>query len=89
MADMDTYDNEPRAYDGMNYTTRGGYNYDYDYNYYPSGRRARRYIDSDDPYGQIYERGELEFNIQPTNAVSSIQHRAIILLSTSRLHLHS
>ena len=89
MADMDTYDNEPRAYDGMNYTTRGGYDYDYNHNYYSRGRRVRHYIDSDDPYGQVYERGELEFNIQPTNAASSIQHRATIFLLPSRLHLHS
>lgn len=65
MADMDTYDNEPRAYDGMNLPIRNRTQYDYDYDYDAAGGNARHYRDIDDPYGYIYRRGELEFNLEP------------------------
>jgi len=67
MADMDTYDNEPRAYDGMNLTIRdrAQHDYNYDYGYHSSGLRTRNYNDPDDPHGYSYRRGELEFNLEP------------------------
>lgn len=60
MADMDTYDNEPRTYDGMDYT--------YTYALY-HGRRIRSYGDlveynnsSSDHWSRA---SEGEFNINP------------------------
>lgn len=59
MADMDTYDNEPRTYDGMDYTTYSPY----------SNRRMRTFGDlacskhhSPDPWSRA---SEVEFNINP------------------------
>lgn len=59
MADMDTYDNEPRTYDGMDYTY-----------YEPHARRrirsyadlAESYHSSSDPW---FRSSEGEFNINP------------------------
>jgi hypothetical protein len=68
MADMDTYDNEPRTtYDGMHYNT----------SYAPyADRRIRSYGDlselqhsSSDPWGRA---SEGEFNINPHNGLSRL-----------------
>lgn len=58
MADMDTYDNEPRTYDGMHNT------------YAPyADRRIRSYGDlvesSDSSSDMWYRKSETEFNINP------------------------
>lgn len=65
MADMDTYDNEPRAYDGMNLPIRDRSHHNRDHDYHSNGRDSRIYRDIDDPYGYTYRRGELEFNLEP------------------------
>lgn len=60
MADMDTYDNEPRTYDGMHDA--------YSYGPYAHRRRLRSYHDlvsyhsSSDPWSRT---SEGEFNINP------------------------
>lgn len=69
MADMDTYDNEPRTYDGMDYTyTHGPY----------ANRRIRSYGDliesshsSSDPW---YRGSEGEFNINPHCGQRRLRH---------------
>ena len=64
MADMDTYDNEPRTYDGMHPRTHAHY----------ANRRIRSYDDlvesyhsSSDPWSRA---SEGEFNIYPHNGLS-------------------
>jgi len=71
MADMDTYDNEPRTYDGMHYTTNAPY----------MNRRIRSYGDlaeynysSSDHWSRA---SEGEFNINPHHGFS--RHATSIL----------
>ena len=72
MADMDTYDNEPRTYDGMDYTDTYALH---------NGRRIRSYgdlVEYNNSSSDLWSRAsEGEFNINPHHGFS--RHATSIL----------